>query len=230
VGLGFEWIVLPQLIWTQALTFDHQKTGKYDFYSTLTWLPTDHLKITAEYDSFRLDIPIRARTKGIEGESAFWDVFYHESDLRHYGVSSGYNWYEDNNINSYYKCYYDQSVLNTPDYKIRLGGEIYYLTNRKTRVDYFSPLYDLSVTLNPTFHWIHFSRYDKKVRSSVYSHIGVYKQYKYDHHPIGGIKYEQLIKLSKTFEFIWNVSWDRKVYDGDSTDVWGGFFGTRKSF
>jgi biofilm PGA synthesis protein PgaA len=229
-GLGYEWIVVPQLIWKQAFTFDFEKMEEYGYYSILTWLPTDPLKITAGYDSFRLDIPLRARSKGVEGESAFWDVFYHESELRHYGISSGYNWYDDGNLNSFYKLYYDQSVLNMPDLKLRLGGELYYSRNRKTHVDYFSPAHDLSFVLTPSLHWIHFFRYDKKVRSSIYSRIGFYKQHKYDYSTIGGVTYEQLIRLSKTFEFRWNVSWDRKVYDGDSTDVWGGYCALRKNF
>lgn len=229
-GLGYEWIVVPQLIWKQAFTFDYQKMEEYGYYTILTWLPTDHLKITAGYDSFYLDIPIKARAKGIEGESAFWDVFYHESDLRNYGIASGYNYFDDGNLNSFYKLYYDQSVLNTPDFKIRLGGEIYHARNRKTHVDYFSPEHDLSFVIQPTLHWIHFLRYDKKYRSSLYCRIGFYKQHKYDYHTIGGATFEQLIRLSKTFEFTWNVSWDRKVYDGESTDVWGGFCAFRKSF
>ena len=120
--------------------------------------------------------------------------------------------------------------MNTPDFKIRLGGEIYHSRNRKTHVDYFSPSHDFSFLITPTFHWIHFLRYDKKFRSSLYPRIGFYKQHKYDCHTIGGVTYEQLIRLSKTFEFTWNVSWDRKIYDGDSTDVWGGFCAFRKNF
>lgn len=229
-GLGYEWIVVPQLVWKQAFTFDYQEMEEYGHYTLLTWLPTDHLKITAGYDSFHLDIPIKARAKGIEGESAFWDVFYHESDLRHYGISSGYNYYDDGNLNSYYKLYYDQSVLNTPDFKIRLGGEIYHSRNRKTDVDYFSPSHDVSFVIKPTLHWIHFSRYDRIYRSSLYCRVGFYKQHKYDYHTIGGATFEQLIRVSNTFEFTWNVSWDQKVYDGESTDVWGGFCAFRKNF
>ncbi|MDY6843066.1 MAG: hypothetical protein SVW57_03110, partial [Thermodesulfobacteriota bacterium] len=229
-GLGGEWIVKQPLIWKQALTFDYQEGDEFGYDTTLTWTPKDRLKITAGYDSFYLDIPIRARAEGIEGEHAFWDIYWHEHEARQYGFSSGYTWYDDRNLNSYYTLYLDQRVLNTPDFNIRLGGQVHYSTNKKTDVSYFSPLNEFTFLLKPTFHWIHFLRYNRKFQSNLYFRFGVYKQHLFDYHTIGGITYEQMIALSKTFEFLWNVSWDQKVYDGDAADVWEGSCILKKSF
>ncbi len=229
-GIGHEWIVLPQLVWKQAVTFDFEEFDELGYYTTLSWRPTDRLSLDAGYDSFYLDIPLRARAKGIEGESTFLNVHFHQSDERYFGAGTGYIWYDDGNLNTYYRLYGDQSVLNTPDFKIRLGAELYHSRNRESHKDYFSPSHDLSLTLTPTLHWIHLLRYDKEVRSSIYPRLGAYRQNTYACHTIGGATYEQLIRLSKTFELTWAVSWDRKIYDGESTNVWGGYLRFKKSF
>mgnify|MGYP002475934733 CR=1 FL=1 len=229
-GVGHEWIVLPQLIWKQAITFDFEEFDELGYYTTLSWMPTDGLSLAAGYDSFYLDIPLRARAKGVEGESTFLNVHYHQSDERYFGAGTGYIWYDDGNLNTYYRLYGDQSVLNTPDFKIRLGAELYHSRNRESHKDYFSPSHDLSLTLAPTIHWIHLLRYDTEVRSSLYPRLGAYRQNTYAYHTIGGATYEQLIRLSKTFELTWNVSWDRKIYDGESTNVWGGYLRFKKNF
>lgn len=230
LGLGSEWIVIPQLVWRQALTFDYQEMEDFGYYTTLFWKPLDQLGITGGFNSFNLDIPIRARATGVEGESAFWDVRYRQNELRFFGASGGGNWYDDGNLNSYYKLYYDQNVLSTPDFKIRIGAEVYHSRNKKSDVDYFSPQHDLSFSLTPTLEWIHFSRYDKQFVSRLYPRMGFYKQHKYVPHTIGGITYEQLLRTSKTFELLWNVGWDRKIYDGDSSNVWRGFVTLKKKF
>ncbi len=229
-GLGCEWIVLPQLIWKQAVNYDYEDTDDFGYYSIITWLPTDHLKITAGYDSFMLDIPIRARAEGVEGENAYLDVYYHESDLRYYGATFNINWLDDGNRGTSLTLYYDQNVVNLPDFKIRCGIEGNYSANSKQNVDYFSPLEGYTLVLNQTFHYIHYHRDDRKFRSSLYTREGFYLQHGFHSYAIYGITYEQTFDVSKSFAIVWHVAWDRKIYDGDSTHVWSGFFGLRKNF
>ena len=229
-GLGGEWIVLPQLVWKQAVTLDYQKLKDWGYYTTLTWRPTDPLQLTAGYDSFWTDIPIRARAEGIEGENAFGDVYYHESDLRDYGFTIGSTWFSDGNQSTYFKPYLSQNVLNKPDFKIRLGAEFYYAKNQKTDVSYFSPAEEYSLVATAAFHWTHYLIYNKLFRSSFYSRLGLYKQSGNGYYPVGGLTYEQSLATSKTFSLVWNISWDRKVYDGNSTSVWSGLVRLRKNF
>jgi len=229
-GVGAEWIVFPELVWRQAVTFEYQRFKNLGYYTNFTWWPTDPLKITLGYDSFRLNLPVRARAQGIEGQSAFLDVYYHESDLRSYGFSSGLNWYSDGNLNTYMKLYYDQNVLNTPDFKIRMGGTFYYGTNQKTDVPYFSPTNDYSLMATAAFQWTHYLAYDRLFRSHIYARLGVYNQNDYGFSGVGGLTYEQVIETSKTFAAVWSLAWDRKVYDGVFTDVWSGFIQLRKNF
>ncbi len=229
-ALGAEWIVFPELIWRQAVTFDYQKMRDWGYATTINFWPVDPLRFTAGFDSFSTTIPGRARAAGIEGKNAHLNMHYLESDLRYYGTTIGIDWFSDDNQRTYGQLYYDQNIFNHPDFKIRLGGEIYYGGYRKSEVPYFSPAEEFSFLLTTGFHWLPYFFYEKEVRSSLYGRIGMYKQREYSFYPIGGLTYEMRIKLSKTFFLQGSISWDQKVYDGHSTGVWSGLLSLSKSF
>lgn len=229
-ALGAEWIVFPELIWRQALTFDYQKMQDWGYNTTLTFWPMDPLRLTAGFDSFSTTIPVRARAAGIEGQNAYLNIHYLESDLRYYGATVGADWFSDDNQRIYGQLYYDQNIFNHPDFKIRLGGEVYYGGYRKGDVPYFSPAEEFSFLITTGFHWLPYLFYEKEVRCSLYGRIGMYKQRDYSFYLIGGLTYEMRLKLSKTFYLQGSISWDQKVYDGNSTGVWSGLLSLSKSF
>ena len=84
--------------------------------------------------------------------------------------------------------------------------------------------------LGTEVHLLHLSRRDKRFRSSLYAREGLYSQHRYSAQALYGLTYEQAIDFSKTTALIWNIGWDRKIYDGDSTHVWSGYAGFRKNF
>jgi biofilm PGA synthesis protein PgaA len=229
-GVGAEWIVLPELVWRQALTADYAHGRDWGYYTSIRWWPIDPLRLTLNYDSFSLEIPLRARAQGIEGQAVSFNLHYHESDLRNYGGIGGTSWFSDGNQYFFGRVYYDQNVFNRPDFKIRLGGELYYGSYRNQDVAYFSPSDELSLTAKAGFYWTHYLRYDQRFLSAFYPRLGFAKQSGNGFYPVGGLTYEQTLEVSKTFSLIWNVSWDQKVYDGDPTSVWSGFFHVRKNF
>jgi len=140
------------------------------------------------------------------------------------------SWLDDGNRSSGITFYYDQNVLSFPDFKIRLGAEANYSAISKQNVEYFSPLEGYTFVLNQTFHYIHYAHYDRRFRSSLYGRLGFYSQHGFKSYAVYGITFEQLLDISKTLAFVWNAAWDRKIYDGDSTHVWSGFFSLRKNF
>jgi tetratricopeptide (TPR) repeat protein len=229
-GVGAEWIVFPELVWRQAVTADYAHGRDWGYYTSVRWWPSDPLRFTLSYDSFSLDLPLRARAQGIEGQAASLNGHYHESDLRHYGLLAGTDWFSDSNQYFFGKANFEQNVFNRPDFKIRLGGELYYGSYRNQDVDYFSPADEYSLVAKAGFYWTHYLRYDRKFLSALYPRLGLYKQSGYGFYPVGGLTYEQTIETSKTFSLVWNISWDQRVYDGDPTSVWSGFFHVRKNF
>ena len=147
-GLGFRWIVMPELIWWQGLNFDYTNGDDFGLDTRLMWWPTDPLRITAGFNSFSLSVPIRARVQGITADSAYLDVLYLESDLREYGAAVGTQWFSDNNVYIAGTARYDQNVYLTPDLKVRGGFALGFGTYSKQDVDYYSPQYEWSALLD----------------------------------------------------------------------------------
>jgi len=232
LAFGVKWKVFRPLELTQSVGFDYLSGRDAGSYTKLDWRPADKIKMAAGFDSFSLDIPIRARVAGVKAKKAFYDFDYHESDLRDYGFSVGANWFTDGNTNPYFSIRYDQNVYNEPDFKIRLGGEFSYDRYSKdpSAVDYFSPNHEYQFLVKPAFQFIHYHMYSRKLRSTFYTRVGVYKEQNYNFYPVAGITYEQELIWSKTFALTWNVGYDTRVYDGNYVHVLGAFFTFKKNF
>jgi hypothetical protein len=226
VGLGFNWRLLPPLVVTQAVSSDYLKGRDLGSFTKVTWQANDNLRATASYDSFSLDIPLRARATGVKGKTANLDLFYHESDLREYGMVFTSNWLSDGNYNPGVALWMDQNVINNPNWKLRLGPAFYYDRYSKDPhvVPYYSPNFEYSIELRPTLQIIWHDMYDKKIRTNIYTHIGIYREWGFGFYPITGVTFEQEIKLSKTFAMKFSTGYNLRVYDGKYTNVLDGFF------
>jgi biofilm PGA synthesis protein PgaA len=232
LGFGFSWIMLPSLTITQSASWDALKTGDLGSYTRVEWRANDYFKATASFDSFSLDIPLRARATGIKGKTALLNLDYRESELRDYNLVLLSNWLSDGNFNPGIILGFDQNIINQPDWKVRLGPEFYYGRYSKDPnvVPYFSPNFEYSLMLRPSLQVTHFSRYDKLVRSNLYTHVGLYREWGFAFYPIAGVRYEQEIKLSKTFWLTWTVGYYTRVYDGEYTNAVDGFLTINKKF
>jgi len=232
VGLGFNWLLVPSLTLTQSVSSDYLKGRDLGSFTKVSWQANDHLKAVAFFDSFSLEIPLRARATGVKGKTANLDLFYHESDLRDYGLSFTSNWLSDGNYNPGVVLFMDQNIINNPNWKLRIGPEFYYGRYSKDQnvVPYFSPNFEYSLSLKPTLQIVWHNMYDRKIRTNIYTHIGIYKEWGYGFYPTTGITFEQEIKLSKTFAMKLITGYNLRVYDGKYTNVLDGFFTFVKKF
>jgi biofilm PGA synthesis protein PgaA len=232
LGGGFNWRLLPSLTLTEAVSADYLKGRDLGSFTKVNWQANDHLRAAASFDSFSLELPLRARATGVKGKTANLDLSYHESDLREYGLGLTSNWMSDGNYNPSVILFMDQKVINNPNWKLRLGPEFYYgrYSKNANDVPYFSPNFEYSLSLKPTLQIIWHDMYDKKIRTNVYTHIGIYKEWGYGIYPTTGITLEQEIKLSKTFAMRATVGYNLRVYDGEYTNVLDGFFTLVKRF
>ena len=232
VGLGINWIVLPSLTLTQSASSDYLKGRDLGSFTKVDWQASERLKASASFDSFSLDIPLRARATGVKGKTAVLDLGYHESDLRDYGLLFTSNWLSDGNYNPSILLGFDQNVINNPDWKVRLGPQFYYGRYSKDQnvVPYFSPNFEYSIGLKPSLQITLYEMYDKKIRSNVYMEVALYKESGFNFFPTAGIMYEQEIRTSKTFWLKWTVGYYARVYDGVYTNVLETFLTLNKRF
>ncbi len=230
LAFGFDWIVVPQLTLRQAVSFDYLKGSEVGSYTKAQWRPTDPLKIIGEFDSFSLSVPIRARARGVNAKEAALAVTYTESDLRDYGIASTLYLLDDNNQNPGLTAFFNQTVMNYPDVKVRAGFRANYYRYTKDNVDYFSPLFDYTFLFTPSIHWTLYQFYDRLYRTSLYLRGGMNKQIGFDFYPVAGCTLEQRLEWSKTFALTTTVSYDQQLYNGVYSHVLGAYVGFKKYF
>jgi predicted Zn-dependent protease len=227
---GFDWIVVPSLTLRQSVSFDYLRGDHPGSFTKIVWRPNDPLTITAEFDSFSLMLPIRARAADIQAMQAVAAVAYSPSDLRDFGLKTTLNMFSDTNRNVDFAAFFNQTVINHPDVKVRAGLQAGYSRYTKQNVDYFSPLFDYTLMFTPTIHWTHYHYYDRHYRTSFYPRVGLNKQIGFDFFPVAGLTLEQKLKWSKKLTMTANVSYDLRVYDGVYSHVLGAYAGFKKYF
>jgi tetratricopeptide (TPR) repeat protein len=232
IGAGFSWIVTPGLTFTQAGSWDYSDSADFGSTTKISWNPDDHLTASIGFESFSLDIPLRARAAGVQGKTGVAEVAYHESDLRDYSLAFQSNWLNDGNYNPAFIFNVEQTIISRPDWKLQAGPEIYYARYSKDQdeVPYYSPMYVYSLVLKPVLQITHYQRYDKSFRSYIQADAGIIKQHRNGFYPTGGITYAQEIKTSKSFNLNWMAGYGARVYDGRYSHVLELFLGINKYF
>jgi tetratricopeptide (TPR) repeat protein len=219
LGIGFHWIIIPEIVLTQSVSVDYLNWNHVGSDTRIKWWPSDPLRITAEYSSFSLEVPLRARVNGITAQQASADFTYLERDLREYGVAGGVQWFSDNNVYEYGALRFDQKVHTADDMKIWWGAELWAGSYSKQDVNYFSPDFEWNALLTSKIEYVNLIRYDRKWLSVFQFRGGVRGQSSYDILPVAGVTLEQQYTHSKTFSFTGNVSYDLKAYDGNYTNA-----------
>jgi len=232
LGAGFSWIVTPGLTLTQAGSWDYADSADFGSTTKIAWNPNDHWMTAVGFESFSLDIPLRARVAGVQGKTALAEAAYHENELRDYNLALQSNWLNDGNFNPSLILGMEQTLIARPDWKLRAGPEFYYARYSKDQNDvpYYSPMYAYSLILKPVLQLTHYERYEKSFRSYIQADAGAFKQHDYGFYPVGGISYAQEIKSSKTFKMYWMAGYGARVYDGRHSHVLEVFLGISKYF
>ncbi len=221
-GAGASYLVVPGLSVSEELSWDYVKSAQFGSTTKVGWQADDHFKLLAGFESFSLDLPLRAMVAGITGQSGIIDMHYHESDLRGYGLILQSNWFSDGNVNQSAIGRFEQTVLQGDDWRLRIEPEAYYGRYAKSQeaVPYFSPTNEASVVIKPVLHITHYDLYDASLKSSIYADAGFYKEHLFPtYYLIGGFGYIQELKISKTVSLRWTAGYAERVYDGKYTNV-----------
>lgn len=221
VGIGFRWIIIPEIILTQSVSADY--LDQYDFGSDtrLFWWPNDPLRINAEYNSFSLDIPLRARVQGISGQQANLDATYLDRDVHEYGATVGTLWFSDNNRYLNGALRYNGKLHAADETKLWGGAELWAGSYTKQDVDYFSPAFEWTALITTRIERIHLLRYERKWLSAIQLRGGIHGQLHYGVLPMAGVTLEQQYTHSKTVSMRGSVSYDLKSYDGRFSNALG---------
>ena len=231
-GLGFSWLMVSGLTLTQEGSWDYVKKAEFGSTTKLVWQADDKFRAEGAYESFSLDIPLRARVTGVTGETGLLSLRYEEDDIREYSLNLTGNWLSDGNFNPSGVLQFEQTVISRPDWKLRIGPEFYYgrYSKSQSSVPYFSPMFEYDIALEPVLEIVHYEQYDESFKSIIRADLGAYKEYGFHFYPVGGISYGQEFKTSKSFSIKWTAGYAARVYDGGYTNVFQLFLSFNKYF
>lgn len=217
--------------WWFNTSLSADKDGKdFGYAGELIFNPNDYLFFNAAYNSYAIDVPLRASVTGIDAREWNWGATYRASEDFIAESKGAYMDYSDGNIHRAYSLRLDKGVTTAPYWKTRLALEGYTDMNSKTDRDYFSPAYLYTVYMVPMVEHTWYRRYNKAMVDRLYGGMGWQWEKGYHSQDVWYGRYEQDYALSDTFSFLVGATFSRKNYDGEDSNVTNIYFELNNRF
>ncbi|MHB9154677.1 MAG: PgaA family protein, partial [Endomicrobiales bacterium] len=124
---------------------------------------SDDFAFRGRYDSFSLDVPLRARAFGIEAREATAGVYYHRDEGFAGEAHASSLDMSDENKHWTYRLRADKALTTAASWKTRFSFEGTVETNQNTDVPYFSPDYFSAASLIPGVEHVWFRLYERSL-------------------------------------------------------------------
>jgi len=219
VGLGIDHTFNSDWRAAETISFDTSQGSEFGFLTELFYTPDDHWKLEASYDTFAVDIALRARAFGIRGRKASAGITYRQSEWRE--MSFGYtHWdFSDKNKRDEGLLRYEQGLWVRNDWRQRLYVEYYLGRNSLLNRPYFNPHRSWSLTGTLMTQQTLWDIYNRKFLHKLFLTAGNYNQSGFGSKEIMIIRYQQEIDFSDTQALLWGITWARQPYDGIFVDT-----------
>jgi len=230
VGLGVGWRPNPQWEFLQEISTDIRTANQGGATTRLDYRPLPEWSFSALHATFADDLPLRARTNGIEADRAEIAGAYHSRDYVWDGRASAdrYDFSDGNRRTSAYATLgYAYDML--PEREQRIYLEAYGSRNSLDAAPYFNPRSDSSLGVVHRTTFVIDSRYKRHV-DSLYLWIASYRQEGFDAKPRWGVKYEQDYDFDDDLALVAGISLMRNVYDGEYENAIRGEIYFRRRF
>ena len=226
---GIDWRLNRDWWLIESLSMDTE--GRNFGHSTnLTYNPNDKVSLSAQYDSYSLNVPLHARVLNIKAQEWNLVAAYRQSEsfiattlIRHLLMS-------DNNKKFSYTLQLDKAVTTKAFWKTRFVLEGNATTNTLGDAAYFNPKELYSLTLTPMIEHTWFRRYERSFTDRLYIGAGVQWQKSFSPKSIGDFRYEQDYKFSDTFSVLVGANFGRRNYDSANADYWSVDLASRCNF
>jgi len=214
-GLGIDHTFNSDWRATETVSFDVNQGSEVGSLTELVYTPDDHWRLDASYDTFAVDIALRARAFGIRARKASAGVTYRQSEWRE--IALGYtHWdFSDKNNREEGLLRYEQGLWVRNDWRQRLFLDYYLARNSLRNRPYFNPRWAWSITGTLMTQQTVWDIYDRKFVHKLFLTGGNYNQSSFGNKGIMIIRYQQEIDFTDTQALLWGVTWSRQPFDGD---------------
>lgn len=229
-GLGIGWRPSPQWEFLQEVSSDIRTANQGGAATRIDYRPQAEMSFSAAHATFADDLPLRARTNGIEAARSELSGAYHSRDYVWDGRVSAnrYDFSDGNRRTSMYATLgYAYDML--PEREQRIYLEAYGSRNTLDAAPYFNPRSDSSLGVVHRTTFVIDSRYKRHV-DSLYLWVASYRQDGFGANPRWGVKYEQDYDFDDDLALVAGISLMRNVYDGEYENAVRGEISFRRRF
>lgn len=229
-GLGIGWRPSPQWEFLQEVSTDIRTATQGGVAMRIDYRPQAEWSFSAAHATFADDLPLRARTNGIEADRSGLGGAYHSRDYVWDGRVSAnrYDFSDGNRRTSMYATLgYAYDML--PQREQRIYLEAYGSRNSLDAAPYFNPGSDSSLGVVHRTTFVIDSRYKRHV-DSLYLWVASYRQDGFGAKPRWGVKYEQDYDFDDDLALVAGISLMRNVYDGEYENAIRGEIYFRRRF
>ena len=229
-GIGVDHIFNTEWKIRQQFSINYETGEEFGSLTKVDFTPNDYWHFMAAYDSFAVDIPMRARVYGIGAKKYEAAATLRESDLRSYAIGATRYDFSDGNNRDQLSLQFRQSLWTTHDWKFRLLFDWFGSKNSRQDAPYFNPDHDYSLTSTLLV--------EKLVRRTTFTSFkhrlfltgGIYDQADYEPEPLWSVRYEQEYDFSDEHALLIGATWTNRAYDGIAQDSLALYFTYRYHF
>jgi len=207
--------------WWFAGSLSEDAEGKnFGYSSQLTFNPDDYFSFTTSYDSYSLNVPLRARVFGIKAKEWNFTARYRQSEGFTGEISTDYMRLSDGNTQASNTLLLNKAITTAAYWRTRVALEANSTTYSKVDVPYYSPKYSYTLYATPMIEHVWYKRYQKAFTDRLFIGAGAKWQKDFSAQAIWHVRYEQDYKASDTLSFLWGATYNRRNYDGQNSGVW----------
>ena len=180
----------PSLRAFAELTYNESTEDGLGGRAEIDWTPTDHVSLSAAGEIFSRETPIRALKNGTTADAVELGAGYRFHESRALGLAWRLMDFSDGNVRNEIFPRFTQRVLDRPLFTLTGIVDLYYSTNSRTDVAYFSPEWVFTPTVALVAEHVAWRRYRQSFVHALTGTVGGTFQAGFDGEPIGSIAYE----------------------------------------
>jgi biofilm PGA synthesis protein PgaA len=217
---GLDWRFSRDWTLTGTLGTDYLHGTETGFSGRLAYAPGDRISVSGFYDSFSLDVPLRARVNGINARQWEATAQYRQSESFLADGKAVLLQMSDGNQQRSYGLVLDTALMTRAVWKTRVALEGFAMTNSRRDPRYFSPATFVSAFVTPVVEHVWSRRGAALLTGRLFAGAGLQKEQDIDRAFVWHTRYEQEYALSARTVLQMNAGYKKQNYSGEDTDVW----------